>query len=180
MRATFLGILRASRRPVLLGAGAGCIGSVLFPDLLVIAFLLAATLSFVWAAHEAVHRRLPWRLGLGWIAAVSVMTAAVYTPLKYEDRHRVGPFATTTPTMAALVAKLREQDDRVRIAEWAEAPSVVVHLPSTTPTLRELTRALERDAQWTLSVGYCGTSSTLLWGSWPMGNRDLVPIHVEK
>jgi len=81
--------------------------------------------------------------------------AAVAAPLKCEDTHRVA-VTDTTVTLAEL--------SRLGPFRWDSSTPEVVQLPSRSPTLREVTRAVEDQTAYRCRIMRCGNGMTLLFG----------------
>ena len=86
--------------------------------------------------------------------------AAVATPVKYEDQKRMS-LPDTTITLEAL--------DRIHPFRGNTASTELVKLPSRTPTLREVARAVEGQTPYQCRIWRCGNGMTLLWGAYIMG-----------
>ena len=91
----------------------------------------------------------------GVVAAVII--AAALVPTKPEDR-RVGPLSKTKVSLADLAAA-----DIVLLID-VRYESVQLLLPSTTPTLREITQAILQQTKVNARCTYCGNGSNILLG----------------
>ena len=84
----------------------------------------------------------------------------VAAPLKSEDTHRIS-LPDTSISLEAL--------DRIPPFRGNSQSPEIVKLPSRTPTLREVTRAVESQTSYRCSIGRCGNGMTFLWGGSIMG-----------
>lgn len=127
-------------------------------------------------------------LGMGWArvlpgaALAAIVLAALLAPIKARDA--VPKRRVTVPKSVMTVAELREPDehglDRIRIspALYIEAgpdggagrfDHLAGRFPSTVLTVREFIRSIEGQTPLRHSIATCGTGSTILGGSSPMG-----------
>lgn len=86
-----------------------------------------------------------------------VVCVALILPLKHEDTHRVGPL---TKNMMSL----SEISNEIHIANSypPTAAATTIELPSTTPTIREVLRAMEKATGLSARAARCGNSATLV------------------
>jgi len=105
------------------------------------------------------------RLGAMAAPAVVIGTLAVMAPLKYVDRNHLEGMKAPCTTVAE-VAKLSRAWLPDEVAAIGERE---VCLSSVRPTLREVERAMKKQAGVGMEFGYCGNGATLLMGGEPIG-----------
>ncbi len=92
------------------------------------------------------------------VIALMVLVAAK-APLKHEDRP-VGPLASSTVSLKDL-----EEARIIYAVSDDQDPSVLISLPSTTPTRRQVMHAIREQTNFDVSIHHCFDTATILYGS---------------
>lgn len=104
------------------------------------------------------------------VPALAVVLGAQAMPLKFIDRQTI--------QLDAPCATVREVAARAEIMPRAlpsTLPETRVCFTSSSPTLREVMRVCEQQANVAVLLGYCGNGATLLWGAHPIGGPTFEP-----
>jgi hypothetical protein len=131
---------------------------LLVPGLLV-AWVLAAKRRPVGSALAS--------YGLVGIAALGVISIAIYLPVKYLDR-KVGPIRYERMSLEALCQALRE-DYRVSAhAPYPEGTNIFIEFHTDRAMARrEVLQKLANDTTCDLRIGFCGNGASFLFGAYP-------------
>ena len=95
------------------------------------------------------------------VVVIAIVAAAVAAPAEYErTRKRIGALPRTSATMADLVAA-----DVIFPLRDARHERLALSLPSSTPTLPEIVRAINEQTRLRARVLGCGNGASLLAGA---------------
>lgn len=148
-------------REVKWGLGGAISGAVFCITPLELMVLPAAVLFIVLAVKAAGGNPPHRAFGAGFVAMLVLGFAAPFKP--GDERVQLSASTLSLP----LLAK------ELRVGH-RNAPNVAITLPSTSPTWSEIDRAVREQTSMKLVTRLCGTSSTVLFGAYPIG-RHLEP-----
>lgn len=126
--------------------------------------------ALVWTplfAHSEWSRYLQARrpsTSLSRMATLGLLVSVGFIlPLKYDDRTVVTPLPGERNSLAAIA-------EAFPCAMYLppEAGTMLVDLPSRTPTMREVCAAIEKQTPYSCRIGRCGNGCSILRGAYPI------------
>jgi len=102
-----------------------------------------------------------------------IMLAKV-APTKCEDQMRVGPLSAATLPLGRLAEEVDKDRVSIKVGE-GKVREIMIRLPSTTPSVRQLIDAVEATARFKYVPRKCGNSMTVLWGAYPIWGIEIYP-----